>query len=560
MSDTTWLNVNMLALSSTQPALSAKIGNTKPSRSVSIVRSRNDLPVPVINRGGRSFHLHSMFDPVREGRRFYESSPQGGYQLFLGFGAGYHILPFLDRSDISGIVIIEYEADLFKALLGHIDMRKFIMDKRVRFLIDPEPSEIVRDMLDNYLPAVSGNLYLHQLRSRTHLDSKKFASARDEITRVIKSISEDYSVQSYFGRRWFINSIENLKTAENSSTTLRPIRTAIITAAGPSLEDQLPDLKARRKEGSLIATDTSLPFLLKHDLLPDMVISIDCQHITYHHFLSGYPSEVPLVLDLASPNHLTRRTDRLVFFTSGHPFSRYVNSTWRKFPYIDTSGGNVSHAAVSLADSLGAHTIYLYGTDFSYPEGKTYARGTYLYPYFQSITGRGTPLEHLFFSFLLRNENIIKVREDSYLRYTTKPMISYKERLEEANSRLRASVIPIPGKGERLKPHAGRKSEEASSIIGTLFSAGAPARPWNEFLHNYREALLNLPKSGESLSDYKSKLSKEQKDIVTTLLPASAAIRREHESHGIRKEGAQILWDVIQWSVQVIDAQLSLFE
>jgi len=560
MINSEWLNVNMLALSSTQPGLSAKIGSLAPSKLLQISRSRNNLPVPLIRKEKRSFHLHSTVNPLKEGERFYASSPQGGYLIFLGFGGGYHILPYLERSDVSGILVIEYDANIFKSLLSALDMRKFFLDRRVHFLIDPEPQEIVTYILDNYLPAVSGNLYLHQLRSRTQLDADKFTSAREEVSKVIKSISEDYSVQSYFGKRWFINSIENLKTAEGSSTTLNPIRTALITAAGPSLEAQLPDLKLQRKNSTLIATDTSLPFLLKHDIIPDMVISIDCQHITYHHFLSGYPSGIPLILDLASPSHLTRRTDKLVFFTSGHPFSRYVNSVWRKFPYIDTSGGNVSHAAVSLAESLGAQTIYLYGTDFSFPEGKTYARGTYLYPHFQSIAFRKTPLEHHFFAFLLRNEDIIKVKENGYLRYTTKPMISYKERLEEANSVLRAAVIPMPGKGEYILPHPGKKRSESSSIIGTVFSAGAPSRPWNDFLHNYRENLLQLPSAGESLSDYSSGLTNEQKAIVTTLLPASAAIRREHEIHGIQRAGTNILRDVIEWSIRVIDTQLSLFE
>ena len=560
MIETTWQNINMLALSSTQPLLSVKLGKIKPSSKLQLTYSRSKLPVPKILKDGRSFTLHSTFDPLKEGERYYSSSPHGGYLLFLGFGAGYHIQPFLKRSDISGIVIIDYGADLFKSLISQLDMRHFILDKRVRFLIDPQPEDIVKDMLDNYLPAVSGNLYLHQLRSRIELDDKKFSEAREKITEVLKSISEDYSVQSYFGKRWFINSIENLKIAENSSTTLNPIRTALITAAGPSLESQLPELKRQKPSSTLIATDTSLPFLLKHDLLPDMVISIDCQHITYHHFLSGYPEKIPLILDLASPNHLTRRTDRLVFFTSGHPFSKYVNTVWRKFPYIDTSGGNVSHAAVSLAESLGAQSIYLYGTDFSFPEGKTYARGTYLYPYFHSISGRRSSLENRFFSFLLRNENIIKVKEDGYLRYTTKPMISYKERLEESTARLSSRVIPMPGKGEHINVFNDNKRKDNSPIIGTVFSAGIPARPWNDFLHTYRDTLLGLPKAGESLSDYRSKLTKEQKDIVTTLFPAAAAIRRELEAHGIKKVGINILKEVIEWSTEVIDTQLSLFE
>ncbi len=560
MSDTTLLNVNMLALSSSQPTLSVKLGKEPPSQAVTIKTSRSGLPVPVLQHENREYSLHSKIDPVREGERFFKSSPSSGYLVFLGFGAGYHIRPFLRDSNISGIIIIDFDSSLFKSLLTTIDLRDFFLDQRVRFLIDPGPEEITKEMLDNYLPAVSGNLQVLQLRSRVHMEREKFTNVQKHIQMIIKSISEDYSVQSYFGKRWFTNSIRNLNIAETSTTTLAPVRNALITAAGPSLEAQLPELKKQIPRGTLIATDTSLPFLLKNDIVPDLVISIDCQHITYHHFMYGYPKEVPLVLDLASPHHLTNRTNKLVFFTSGHPFSKYVNNVWRQFPYIDTSGGNVSHAAVSLAEALGAQHILLFGADFSFPEGKSYTRGTYLYPYFHTLTSRKEPLEHHFFSFLLRNDNIIKVKEDGFLRYTTSPMISYKERLEQASAKLTAKLIPMTGKGETLKPAPRTVERRSSGVIGTLFSAGAASLTWREFILNYAAEVNKLPLPQESLSDYRSSLSKEQKDIVTTLLPAAAAIRREHEIQGTPKDGAEILQDVIEWTQATITSHLSALE
>lgn len=557
MNDTSLLNVNMLALSSSQPDLSIRMGKETPSKDVRIKSSRTGLPVPVLMSGSREYSLHSTIDPRREGERFYQTAPRGGYLVFLGFGAGYHISPFLKRSDVSRIVIIDFDAALFKALLSQMDMREFFLDQRVRFLIDPTPEDINREMLGSYLPAVSGNLQVLQLRARVQIQKELFNITHKHIQNIIKSISEDYSVQSYFGKRWFVNSVRNLKVAETSTTTLPPVRKALITAAGPSLEDQLPDLKAQIGRGSLIATDTSLPFLLKNDIVPDLVISIDCQHITYHHFMAGYPKHVPLVLDLASPNHLTSKTDRLVFFTSGHPFSKYVNSVWRRFPYIDTSGGNVSHAAVSLAEALGAQQILLYGADFSFPEGKSYTRGTYLYPYFQTASARTLPLEHHFFSFLLRNEHIIKVKEPGYIRYTTSPMISYKQRLEQASRQLTAELIAVPGKGEILNPKHENVKRNSSGVVGRLFSAGAATVSWRRFISSYSNTVSELPLPLESLSDYRSSITKEQNDIVTTLLPAAAAIRREQKLQGIRKAGPEIIKDVIEWTRGTIEAYLS---
>ncbi|MFO7849768.1 MAG: 6-hydroxymethylpterin diphosphokinase MptE-like protein [Spirochaetia bacterium] len=551
------LKQNLLALSSTHPALSVEVGRVKASSIIKFRSARNGMLIPILSLNDREYPLHSTIDPGKEGERFYSSSAQGGYLVFFGLGAGYHIRPFLQRNDISGILIIDFDLSLFRSILMRFDIRDIILDRRVRFLIDPTEEQIVEDMLHNYLPAVSGNLHFLRLRSRVRTLEDKFASAGDAMRQVINPLTEDFSVQSYFGKRWFYNTIMNLRTAEHADNRLNPIRKALITAAGPSLEKQIDRLKQERKDGTLIATDTSLPFLLYHKINPDLIISIDCQHITYHHFMQGYPREVPLILDLASPRHLTELSDKPVFFTSGHPFSRYVNRNWRKFPHIDTSGGNVSHAAVSLADSLGAQKILLFGADFSFPRGKSYSRGTYIYPLFRGQETRLIPSESLFYNFIFRNPEILHTGDDNIVRYTTKPMISYKKRLEEATGSLKARVIPIEGEGELLYPAEPAKRRENSSIIGTLFTAGSPSMGWREFLESYDSVLRELPDPTESLAGYRSQLNEEQIDVVTTLFPASAAIRREQEIFGNSSIGARILKDVISWSRSVISHQLS---
>jgi hypothetical protein len=560
MEQTTYLKQNLLALSSSHPALSVEVGKIGESPEVTFRETRNGMRIPVLLLDSREYPLYSTIDPLREAKRFYQSSAAGGYLVFFGLGAGYHIRPFLERTDISGFLIIDFDVSLFRSILAHFDLRDIILDERVRFLIDPTEEEISQDILHNYLPAVSGDLRILSLRSRVRTLEKSFSGAGRAMRRVIDPLSEDYSVQSYFGKRWFYNSVMNLSIAEETANRLPPLRKALITAAGPSLESQIDELKEERNDGTLIATDTSLSFLLKKGIIPDLVISIDCQHITYHHFISGYPREIPLVLDLASPRHLTGLSDKPVFFTSGHPFSRYVNQNWRRFPYIDTSGGNVGHAAVSLADSLGAHRILLYGADFSFPRGKSYVRGSYLYPYFHGMEMRTKPAEGLFFDFIFRNPEILRSRKNEVLRYTTKPMISYKRRLEEASIAIRGRLEAVEGDGETVLSAEKPSQRPRSAIVGTMFSAGSPSMPWRDFLLSYDQLLSRLPEPKESLAQYRSILSQEQLDVATTLFPTSAAIRREQEMKGHTAGGAHILKDVISWSRMIIAHRLASSE
>ncbi len=551
MNETTILERNLLALSARNSELSACISRIEPSDKIKYQFSRTGKLVPSIIHKGHEHPLHSLFDPVQEGIKYSNLHQTGGYLVFIGFGFAYHIMPFLERDDISNILIIEKDLSLFKNTLSKTDFSHFILDPRIYFLVDYTPDEIKEYLLSNYLPAKTGNLQILYLRKKMQTQEDYFMFVVKAIKEVLSTLADDYTVQSCFGKKWFINTLSNLKAAQHSHTILKPIRKAIVTAAGPSLEIQINELKAIRDKCFLIATDTSLPSILKYSIIPDLVISIDCQHITYHHFLSGYPENVPLLLDLASPSSLTKLTKNLIFFTSGHPFSQYVNTYWRKFPCIDISGGNVTHAAISLADTLGAQEIYLFGADYSYPEGKSYARGTYLYPYFRTKALKTMPLEGQFFSFLFRNINMFKETSNDTIRYTTRPMISYKKRLELASEKINAKIIPIPGKGIPLIMNPKIMQKNKSQNIRTVFSAGSPTGNWDDFLLDYKKRLLSLPEPEEPMAQYLSQLNPGEKDLWITLYPAAAAFRRENNT--FQFSGSEILKYVREWSISILE-------
>ncbi len=174
------------------------------------------------------------------------------------------------------------------------------------------------------------------------------------IKTILNSVYDDFASQAQFGKRWFKNTLRNLSYAEEYSKPLSPSSRIMIAGAGPSIESQIENIRNNRRDCMLIATDTVLPYLTGKNIYPDLIISIDCQQITYNHFMGFDYSEIPVVLDLSSPPHLSRIFKNKTYFSSGHPFSRYTATYWKYFPVIDTSGGNVGHSAVSLAKSLGA--------------------------------------------------------------------------------------------------------------------------------------------------------------------------------------------------------------
>ncbi|GHV84835.1 hypothetical protein AGMMS50230_04430 [Spirochaetia bacterium] len=495
---------NVLALSKTDPLLCTRLSSALTSGGVyRFIESRSGQVIPALTSPGGAAHpLHSTVDPRKEGERLVSTLNEEGYIVFLGMGGGFGAEAALQRRGTKKVLALEYGADGLAELLSSRDYMSLFGDPRFRLLADPSKTELEAYILNSYIPAIHGGIRVFPLRARAGTD-ERFWSAGETIKNTIESVSRDYSAQAYFGKRWFSNIIRNLPLAEKQKTSIPPIKRAAICAAGPSLDLHLPFIKKERDSKDrpfLIASDTSLPALLRAGIKPDAVISIDCQHISYRHFFDPLPPETKLFLDLASPPPVAARTENRVFFSSAHPLSLYIGRFWRALPVLDTSGANVTYAALSLAENLGARSLSLYGADFSYPLGKTYVRGAYIYPYFERLQSRYAPVEAQHSAFLYRDSSLEKITpETGDWYYETKTLRFYRER-----ARIKEAAIN--------SVTAGRER--------SIFSSGPFRQSAADFLQDYQKAVKGL-----CSFDGLEKTGTEA-ELLTTLLPMAASIRR----------------------------------
>lgn len=533
-----YLEKNLLALTSGSSEAASLISRAPLFEGVELLYARDGSPVPVLE--GKP--LHSRFNPVREGERLAEQFNKSGMYLAYGLGAAYHLMPLLNNRDLSSLMVIENSASMVRSILSSMDLTRLFLDRRVTLVILEKPEDLKSLLLARYIPVLSGDLQSISLRTRIDRDQEFYHRVAEVVQESISAITDDYTVQTHFGKKWFINTLNNLEASEKMTTTLKPVRQVQITAAGPGLESRMDHLKAHRDQSTLIATDTSLPVLLENGIKPDLVISIDCQHISYHHFMKGYPRDVPLVLDLASPPFLTRLAESCFFFTSDHPFSNYVSRKFREFPHIDTSGGNVTHAALSLAESMGAKSIRLYGADFSYPSGKPYARGSYVYPYFYKSADRHSGIESRVMDFVLHNKLLEKESFEGGFRYISKPMIHYKKSLEHKAGAIGAKVENIRGDGVDLNLRNTVKGTKENRFM----SAGISFQGRREFLIEFAEEIINIPELENNISAYLDSLSIKQKEVLLSILPAAAHFRKQYDDPG------RALNEARHWTVELL--------
>ena len=506
--------------------------------------SRSGEIVPsIVIAPGNSHPLHSLIDPWREAERLVSTIPRDtGFVIFLGLGGG-----FAPQAALAGnaaqVVVIDFDKDGIKELLSAKDYSPLLNNGRFSLLTDLTLDEIKNFILTNYNPALYGGIKVIPLRTRTEHDFEKFNKTAAVIQEAIEAASADFSVQAHFGLRWFSNIIRNIKNAvtTDQSFNAKKINEAAIAAAGPSLDGQITSLAEYKSRGIfIICSDTALPVLLHNSIEPDAVVSIDCQHISRCHFYGCNIKNIPLVLDIASPPLLSRFSTLPVFFSGGHPLALYISRYWRPLPMLDTSGGNVTYACLSLAENLGAQRITLFGADFSCICSQSYARGTYVYPYFERKQNRFQPLEALSSAFLYRvpfltgeNENQI-YHETASLRF-------YRQKLEEKAAIMNAQINVFPGQGAPINL-ANKLAHNANKSNSVLAATENQHKSGIEFLEQYRDSIAALPAGG---------LNEKEKQVFTTLLPAAAALK--HRNKGNNLSTVELIEETKHYCIRQID-------
>jgi hypothetical protein len=488
------------------------------SRLVGFRRSKAGATIPYLRDGEKERLLHSLYAPEQEAARLVAQSQARGFVVCLGLGAGYHIREALKQADVSSIFVIDFSFEIFQCLLTQVDYSDILSDPRVRVLIDPSAATLAAAFLSAYLPALSGDLSTLTLRPRVEGAEPSFSTALATIQGQIPRLSSDFTVQAKFGKRWFSNILKNIVSPYPAPGDFSPVGEALVCAAGPSLESFSEEIAERQSRGAcLIAVDSCLSRFGQQGLCPDYVVSIDCQAYACLHFIGAGPSRTRLVLDLASPRAIAAFAAYPCFFNSGHPFSEYLAKTWRDLPSLDVSGGNVTHTALHLAAALGARRVFLYGADFSYPHGKSYARGTYLYPYFAQGEKRLNSLESAFSDFLFRSRQLQREKLDAGFRYLTPQMNQYRASLESLAALLPCELIPRQGEGQKIGISADQKK---AVPIDQFKAAGSTRMPIGACLALYARELRAL-----KISDAASLLTLAGRErlVGRTILPVAAS-------------------------------------
>jgi|GEM_PF-6848005 len=456
-------------------------------------------PRLVVRRStGEIIELHDPQDPlsVAEGTVEQMAASLQGVTVSLGLELGYFALAVVRRLDVHSRLIV-YEADpaIFLTALREVDLTEILASPRVKLVVGREGK--LRDCCTKFVGQTDGTLRVISYEPAFRLDPEAYGeTAEQELDRIPSIVKAARNALIRRGPMFIdsvLSNVPHIMLAQGVAALKNRCEdmSAILVAAGPSLEKNVHQLKAAKGRSVIITADTALGYLLLRGIVPDFVVSVDPQKETYRKF-QGFeiPPEVALVFHPATFPHIPKHFPGPQFtLDAAIPVYQWLQEFWSPKGAIDTECMCQVHIGFNLAQWMGCSTIILVGQDLCYTDdGMHVKHGSYLTESENAATvANGHPVQDIFGKTVKTNPTFL----------------NYKSILEKKIRQFPGTVIHaneggLPIEGAELYLLGDAVAEFCQSPIGRVIDQLGDTRSqsssidWPPLLQEVRERLRDV--------------------------------------------------------------------
>ena len=240
--------------------------NFKNFSHISILNSSCGDPVPILN--GRA--LHSRYDPRKEASRrfFHLLDHSANHFVVLSFDFLYGVEYWVKKKITQHgnrveakyhLLLAVDDLALFDAFIlhRHWDFLCFFASVKFVYLCDKNWPEILQFSLQNWLVKSFRGVAFFE-KTDNHLEQRELLSQqfKQQILLLISNYFSHHFTRYIFEKKWLINSFINLIQQKNiflidsflSKIKIGKEDFAIVVASGPSLDEQIDELKLLRQK------------------------------------------------------------------------------------------------------------------------------------------------------------------------------------------------------------------------------------------------------------------------------------------------------------------------
>ncbi|MDI3477379.1 MAG: hypothetical protein PWQ59_904 [Thermoanaerobacterium sp.] len=349
---------------------------------ISKAKDGNDTLVYMNER--KRYFLHSSYYPDKEAKEWVDTIEISDESILIiyGIGLGYHINYLLSRlSPNNRLILVEPSNEIFQFALnnGYYDRFK---NRENLYFISEESEEKLNVILQAYIPWDNfENVVYKEFKQYSKVFNKYYEIFNKCLIEIINAMRINRNTALYFAEQWQSNFMENLEFVFRSV----PVKSffgvfknipAVIVSAGPSLDKNIEQLKEAKGKCVIICVGTALKALLKKNIEPDFVVSIDGGINNFKHF-DGCKIKSPLVYDLTLyPKILKEYEGPLIIAEIASTYTKLLSDKLSlDFGKLST-GPSVANLSLDFAYMLGCNPIVFIGQDLAYSDHRTHASGT----------------------------------------------------------------------------------------------------------------------------------------------------------------------------------------
>jgi len=343
--------------------------NNSEIKKFEIIKSKDNNDILVIN--GKS--IHSKFFPLKEAKDI--KYPGKNLILIFGLGFAYHVNNLINNNPQSIFIIFEPITDIYKLQAKYLDLDSIKKNNIQIYIINKLDKGNIYDFLMKDNKIYNIRIYTYSNPGYKTLFPENELLFFQSVNKIMKIIVQNIMTESNFIPLWTKNFIYNSSSLFNlplfnpNNVNLNN-NIAVICCAGPTLNCDIDLIKKYKDKITIFTVDTALKTLLKNNIIPDFIVSLDGQHYTIDDFMN-IPEHCCLFLDILSYPPVARMFKNIYFTITKTLFKEsiieYFFSNFKLIEFGLDTGGTVSDYTLSLAVKLGFKEIYFSGLDLSFP-------------------------------------------------------------------------------------------------------------------------------------------------------------------------------------------------
>lgn len=374
------------------------------------------------------YRLNSIYRPVEEAEKWVEQYQFQNLNTIIsmfGFGNGVFARTIMKKMGNSDLLII-YEPciEIFSHVLNNYDITDILASSNIAIFI-----EELNDF--EFHTSLQATINITNLKTQINCIYPQYdkifvescASFFNELRDSYSHARLNINTEIYFGQKYIENIFKNLRHLKNSNSLQElkediPIDVpAIIVAAGPSVGENLEELKRAKGKSIIFAVDRILDYLLDSGIEPDFVVTIDPKK-PLKYFSKRTDVTIPLISYLESNcDILDQHKGRKIICTRNTFIENIYKQVEKPYSWVIPSG-SVAIVAFSACIELGFKKVILVGQDLAYDGNNSHAdgveenRGEDFNVFLEGIDGNQVKSRYDWKEFVIRYEDLIKIYSD----------------------------------------------------------------------------------------------------------------------------------------------------